>query len=223
MTATVQLKRAPLAQEEPRDISIGVECEPTPTVREAGGLASLVAGASAGNRKSWDALVDRLAPVVWAVARAHRLSTDDAADVSQITWMRLVENLGQIQQPERVGAWLATTARRESLRLLRLSGRQVPSGADFEVVADPDASERMELGLLDSDRDQAVSRLVVQLPVRSQVLLRLLYAEPALSYKEISEILDIPVGSIGPTRARLLDQLRRLARQARLSSDDLVV
>ena len=89
-------------------------------------VRSLVEAAVAGDASAWDRLVELFAPTVWAIARAHRLSTSDAADVSRTTWMRLVENLDRIDQPEHVQAWLATTTRRESLRVLRLAGRQGP-------------------------------------------------------------------------------------------------
>src|SRR5262245_50547155 len=95
--------------------------------REMAEVAELVQAAADGDRDAWDALVDRFNGLVWSVARSHRLSTIDASDVVQTTWLRLVENLGRLQDPERVGAWLATTARRESLRALRHSARQVPT------------------------------------------------------------------------------------------------
>ena len=88
-------------------------------------VTELVIDAAAGDSAAWDALVGRFAGTVWAVARGYRLSAADAADVSQTTWLRLVEHLDRIEQPDRIGGWLATTARRESLRVLRMSGRQV--------------------------------------------------------------------------------------------------
>ncbi|HLY48738.1 MAG TPA: sigma-70 family RNA polymerase sigma factor, partial [Solirubrobacteraceae bacterium] len=100
-------------------------------------MAELVRRATQGDQQAWNGLVDRFAATVWAIARAHRLNEASAADVSQTTWLRLVEHLDTIKQPERVGAWLATTARRESLRVLRVSARQVPTGEDFNVLADP--------------------------------------------------------------------------------------
>ncbi len=83
-------------------------------------VAAAVRAAAMGDREAWNRLVDWFAPTVWAVARCHPLNAADAADVSHITWLRLVENLGRIEQPEHVGAWLATTAKRESQRMLRL-------------------------------------------------------------------------------------------------------
>jgi DNA-directed RNA polymerase specialized sigma24 family protein len=95
---------------------------------EADPVAEWLKGASGGDSRAWDALVQRYANLVWAVARSHRLSSADAADVSQTTWLRLVEHLDRINQPERLGAWLATTARRESLAAIRRGGRHVAVG-----------------------------------------------------------------------------------------------
>lgn len=195
--------------------------EETPVAPAPGPITDLVAAAAAGDSQAWEALVDRFAPTVWAVARSHRLSASDAADVSQTTWLRLVENLHRIQQPERVGAWLATTARRESLRVLRLAGRQLPTGDEMDVLPDPDSLRSPEHDVAVRQRASLVAELVGQLPVRSQLLLRLLSADSPLSYKDISESLDMPIGSIGPTRARALEQLRRLAVQAGLDPEDV--
>ena len=189
--------------------------------RDQEGIAELIHAAASGDSAAWDRLVDRFASTVWAIARAHRLNSADAADVSQTTWLRLVENLDRIQQPERVGAWLATTARRESLRLLRLSGRQVPTGDDMAVIPDPESLKSPEHEVAVEQRAELVASLVEKLPIRSQLLLRLLSADSPLSYKDVSQALDMPIGSIGPTRARALDQLRRLAVQAGLASADI--
>src|SRR5438034_504342 len=87
--------------------------------------SQLVARASSGDRAAWDELVDRYGALVWATARRYGLSPRDAAEVSQVVWLRLVQHLGALRQPERVGAWLATTARREALRLRQVRGREV--------------------------------------------------------------------------------------------------
>jgi RNA polymerase sigma factor (sigma-70 family) len=174
-------------------------------------VAELVQRASDGDQDAWDALVDRFGGTVWAIARGHRLNAADAADVFQTTWLRLLENIDRIQQPSRVGAWLATTARRECLRVLRLAGRQIPNGEDFDVLPDPASTRSADADLVARERKVIVNELVDQLPIRSQLLLRMLSADTPLSYLEISEALSMPVGSIGPTRARALEQLRRLA------------
>jgi RNA polymerase sigma factor (sigma-70 family) len=177
--------------------------------------------AKLGDQDAWNGLVDRFSPTVWAIARGHRLNQADAADVFQTTWLRLLENLDRIQQPERVGAWLATTARRECLRVLRMSGRQVPSGDDFDIVPDPATSVSPDKDLVAAERKEIVNSLVEQLPLRSQLLLRMLSADSPLSYIEIGEALSMPVGSIGPTRARALEQLRRLATRSGVDLEEV--
>lgn len=171
--------------------------------------AELVRGAAAGDQRAWDALVDRFGGLVWSIARAHRLGAADAADVSQTAWLRLVENLDRIRDPERVGAWLATTTRNECLRVIRRSGRQVPT--DMEVDAEPPDTESplADEGLLAGERDAALWQAFSSISERCQVLLRLLIADPAPSYEEIGAALGMPIGSIGPTRARCLEHLRR--------------
>ncbi|HZG95557.1 MAG TPA: sigma-70 family RNA polymerase sigma factor, partial [Mycobacteriales bacterium] len=82
-------------------------------------LTELVRAAADGDQRAWNALVDRFSRLVWAVARQHRLSEADAGDVAQATWLRLVENLASLREPEAVGGWLATTARREALRVIK--------------------------------------------------------------------------------------------------------
>jgi RNA polymerase sigma factor (sigma-70 family) len=184
-------------------------------------LTLLVQAASEGNQDAWNVLVERFAATVWAIARGHRLNAADSADVFQTTWLRLVEHLDRIEQPERVGAWIGTTARRECLRVLRIAGRQVPSGEDFDVLPDPSTSRSPDRDIIAGERSRIINHLVERLPVRSQLLLRLLSAESPLSYRDISEALSMPIGSIGPTRARALEQLRRLATASGVNLEDV--
>ena len=176
-------------------------------------VADAVRAAAAGDRDAWDALVAGFGRLVFAIATAHRLSAADAAEVSQTTWLRLVENLDRISHPERLGGWLATTARRESLRLLRLHGREVLT--EDESRLEPEDGGRVptprtpEAVMLDLDRDHRLWRAFAGLSERCQILLQLVVVV-APPYAEIAEVLGIPVGSIGPTRARCLDRLRRL-------------
>ena len=172
--------------------------------------AELVARVSAGDPAAWDELVDAYVGLVWAIARNHRLSQGDAADVSQTTWLRLVENLDRIEDPRRVGAWLATTARRECLRLLRMSGRTV-------LVDDEAALDRMDSAqvpvdalLLKEEEAAMVRAAFAQLPERCQRLLGVLMVDEPPSYEELSAALGMPIGSIGPTRGRCLEKLRAL-------------
>lgn len=172
-------------------------------------VASLALAAAAGDQRAWERLVAEFSGLVWAVTRAHRLSRSDAADVAQTTWLRLVEHIGRIQDPGRLGAWLATTARRECLRLLRTAARTMP--ADDEFLEQEPSDATVDADVLLAERDAALWQAFDRLPGRDQALLRLLVADPTPSYDEIGAALGMPIGSIGPTRARCLERLRREA------------
>jgi RNA polymerase sigma factor (sigma-70 family) len=170
-------------------------------------LEALIRAAHDGDTAAWEAIVDRFSGLIWATARAHRLAPAEAADVTQTTWLRLVENLDRIQDPERLGAWLATTARRECLRHIRLRGRELPTGEDtlFEAPSD----DRIEQRLITRERNDALRKAFARISERCQALLRLVAAVDPPTYEEIGAALGMPIGAIGPTRARCLDQLRR--------------
>jgi RNA polymerase sigma factor (sigma-70 family) len=165
----------------------------------------LVRDAGEGDHRAWDALVARYGAMVWAVARAHRLGDADAADASQSTWLRLLENVGDIKDPAAVGGWLATTARRECLRILRHTARVDPLAEPPERL---DGGPELDAGLLAGERDARLWRAFETLAQRDQALLRMLAADPAPRYEDIGATLAMPIGSIGPTRARALKRLR---------------
>ena len=171
-------------------------------------LTDLVRAAAVGDQAAWNTIVDRFDGLVWATARAHRLPQADAADVAQTTWLRLVEHLDRIRDPERLGGWLATTARNECLRHIRLHGRELPS--DEAETFEADAQESPEVALLSEERDSALWRGFSRLSDRCQALLRLLVSPAEPSYEEIGAALDMPVGAIGPTRLRCLEKLRAI-------------
>jgi RNA polymerase sigma factor (sigma-70 family) len=183
-------------------------------------LSDLTRRAREGDRHAWNEIVDRFAAMVWAIARRHRLSEADAADVSQTTWMRLVEHLDRIEHPDRIGGWLATTARHESLRVLRLAGRQIPAQNEDFLDLIPSKERTADADLLTDERDRELWDLVTSLPARCQMLLAMLTDDTRLSYLEIGESLDMPTGSIGPTRGRCLEHLRRLAASRGIHLDD---
>lgn len=171
--------------------------------------AELVAAAGDGDQTAWDALVARHGGRVWAVARAHRLNSADAEDVFQVTFLRLVTHLDTIRDPSKVGAWLATTARHECLRIIRRAGRAVPSG-DADILDSPDPLlPPLDSALLADERQVALWEAVARLSEPCQRLIRVLMADPEPSYEEVGQLLDMPIGSIGPTRGRCLKHLRR--------------
>jgi RNA polymerase sigma factor (sigma-70 family) len=172
-------------------------------------LTELLAAAAEGDPRSWDEIVRRFTNLLWAIARSHRLNHDDAADVIQNTWLRLLENLGRIDHPEALPGWLITTARREALNLLRRHTREIPVDEQHFHTVDAEAPE-LELGLLIAERDTQLWACFRQLPRRDQQLLRALLASERPSYRAIGADLHIPIGSIGPTRMRALRRLLKL-------------
>lgn len=193
---------------------------PEPTARRTppprtgpGSLPVLVPAAAAGDRAAWDALVERFSGLLWGVARSFRLAEDDAADVVQTTWLKLLEHLDRIDEPLALPGWLATTARREALHLLQRRGRDTTGWDDDlgERLVDPQAAA-LDAGLLEDERDAALWLGFARLSARCQRLLRVLMACDRPSYKVVGQELGLPVGSIGPTRMRCLASLEGILR-----------
>ena len=177
-------------------------------------LATLLRAASEGDQEAWNAITDRFTSLLWSVARSYRLGSDDAEDVVQNTWLRLLENLTKIDNPEALPGWLATTARREALGILRRRGRTVLTrDEDLGVdLADP-ASTELDSALLEDERDVELWASFAKLPERCQQLLRVLMAVDRPVYAEVSAAFDMPIGSIGPTRMRCLERIRKLGAE----------
>ena len=176
--------------------------------RDRAQLAALVTAAQHGERAAWDALVDRLARLVWSITRAYGLAAHDGEDVAQIAWMRLAEHIGRLEDPGAVKSWLATTTRRECLTLLRQRARVEHVGDDVlaEMLIAPAADTRV----FAREHDRAVWTAFGQLPERCRRLLALVVADRQAGYETLSAVLGMPIGSIGPTRQRCLERLRGL-------------
>lgn len=172
----------------------------------AGDLVRAAAKSDAG---AWEGLVERFGGLVWAVARAHDLNPADAADVSQVVWLRLLDHLDRLREPDRIGSWLAQTCRRECLRLLRQRKRVTVTDDAETLDAGRDGSSEVHLALATRERNVALRKVIETLPVHHKALLRVMMVDPSPSYEEVSAALGIPVGSIGPTRRRCLELLQR--------------
>jgi len=173
-------------------------------------VIDLVASASSGDSRAWDALVDRYAPLVRSICRKYQLGRTDADDVAQSVWLHLVDHLDHIRNAAALPGWLATTTRRECWRVMRTSG--APQKIIFEPNADRRRHEQCgapDQRLLEAERHAAVREAVTHLPREGQALIAMLIADPPLPYAEISAKLGLPIGSIGPTRSRYLDKIRR--------------
>jgi len=161
--------------------------------------------AANGDRGAWDALVDRFGQMVWSLARGFRLDDAMAKDVSQTVWLKLIENIDRIKDPERLPGWLATTTRREAMRVAKARDRAVVTDFEYDIE-DPNPS--LDEMLIDEEENRIVVRAFSTLDDMCRQLLRLMMIEPALSYEEISEATGRPIGSLGPTRARCLEKLK---------------
>ncbi|MFB6724810.1 RNA polymerase sigma factor [Kribbella sp. NPDC056345] len=171
--------------------------------------ATLVIQAASGDQGSWSRLVDHYARLVWAVTRSFRLSDSDAADVSQMVWLRLLEHIHRVD-PERVGAWLVVTTRRECLRVLAFRKRVLLTYESTTFEEQPGDQPELDADLIALERAADVREALETLPDRWQQLLGMLMADPPAPYAEISQKIGIPIGSIGPIRGRCLDKLRLL-------------
>jgi len=173
-------------------------------------VIGLVIRARNGDQQAWDALVERYAPLVWSICRRYQLSHADAKDVSQNVWLRLVDQLGSLRDPAAIPGWLATTTQRECIRAVRAANNPRLAALAPEVEDIPDVATGMaEQELLIAERDAALREAFSDLPPCCQQLIALLIEDPPVPYAQISAKLGIPVGTIGPSRGRCLNRLRR--------------
>jgi RNA polymerase sigma factor (sigma-70 family) len=168
-------------------------------------LNAVVSAAGRGDQSAWSNLVAHFRGRIMRVARSHGLNAYQADDVAQETWLRLDRGLGSLRDPQALGAWLDTTARRESLRTLRDHRNETLTDQEIGTeVALPDDPH----GELMQERREAMAEALQSLPERHQALMTSLLADPAPSYAEVASELGIPIGSIGPIRGRCVERLR---------------
>jgi RNA polymerase sigma factor (sigma-70 family) len=165
-----------------------------------------------GDTQAWEALIVRYKRLIYSIPVRFGLSSADASDVFQAVCLKLIEHLQGLKDETKVSAWLITTTTRQCIHLKSL--RQREPGAEEDYEEPPDPADDLEALRIQTEEQQTVREAVEQLPQRCRALLELLYFDPkALSYDEISENLNIPVASIGPTRARCLEKLKTLLRR----------
>ncbi len=182
-------------------------------------VPDLVRAARDGERGAWEQLVERYTPLAISVVRRYRLQGSDAEDVVQTLWLRLVEHLGDIREPLALPGWIVTTARNECLRTIRLRQRTEPvdplsttrtlEAAGTAAGGRPAEADVVVEQLTEARRHEVLLEAFATLPGSHRELLLLLMTDPPTAYTEISRRLGIPVGSIGPTRQRALQRLRR--------------
>jgi RNA polymerase sigma factor (sigma-70 family) len=180
----------------------------THRIRPASGLSTteLVAAARDGEAAAWEELIARFESMVRGVVASYRMQDADTADAMQMTWLRAFERLDRLHDPERLGGWLATIAGRECLALRRRARWETPDetvpGECAAVAPSPEAA------VLAAEIREAVRTAVDDLPGRRRRLVHALFYLPERDYASLADELGMPVGSIGPTRARVLRALR---------------
>jgi RNA polymerase sigma factor (sigma-70 family) len=171
-------------------------------------MGELLARAARRDPSAWEEIISRYNGLVWARVRSFRLQEADAIDAVQTTWLRLAENCGRVQHPDRLGGWLGTTAARESLAIVRHTKQTAPVDGLADTLTDPAVGP--ERTVLDAETAQAVRALITELPPRRRALMQAMFDQESRRYADISRDTGIPIGSLGPTRARALHQLRRI-------------
>lgn len=186
--------------------------DPAPTASNlANRAAAAFAAYQAGDRERMGELVDLLSPLLWHTARGQRLDQSSAEDVIQTAWIRLVEHADAILEPQAVLAWLITTVRRESWRLLRKDTRDIVTDELPEPGQDVAATQQPldpAVAAVLSESQRTLWGHIGVLSQRCQALLRLIAFVDRPDYTAVSDALGMPVGSIGPTRGRCLAKLR---------------
>ena len=191
-------------------------------MRDDPSVVALVARAAGDDPGAWNELVDRYAPLVWAICTRYELSSHDSEDVGQTVWLLLVEQLGKLREPAALPGWLATTTRRECLRVVMASHRsdRLTSLDDaLQFVDDAVIDEE----ILMAERNAGLRAALAELPPRCRQLMSMLLRDPPCSYSEISATLQIAMGSIGPQRARCLERLRRSDTLTALGADEFEI
>jgi len=186
-------------------------------------VVALVARAAEGDPRAWADVVERYAPLVWSICTRFQLSNQDTEDVGQNVWLLLVEQLGKLREPAARPGWLATTTHRECLRVVTAAQKSERLGTRLDEALQFVDDTAIDQEILIAERNAALRAAFAELPPRCRQLLRMLMADPAYSYAEISATLHIPVGSIGPQRARCLERLRQSHVLTALGEDDIEV
>ena len=182
-------------------------------------IAGLVGEAKKGSEEALGQLVTELSPLLWQVARAAGLGTDDAEDVLQTVWLRLVSHLGDIHTSGALTAWLVTTTKREAWRVRAAGRKQLPVDEGWLAGIPDQAAGSEDLAITD-DHNRRLWRALGRLSPRCQELLRIIAFVPRPDYQAVADELGIPRGSVGPTRGRCLAKLRSMLADDGLLADD---
>jgi RNA polymerase sigma factor (sigma-70 family) len=202
-------------------------------VKEAGSVstsdAELLGAAKKGEEGAWEQIIVRYQSLINAICRRYRLEPSDAHDVGQYVWMQLIDHIEKLREPRALPGWIAVTTTHRCYEILRAHRRSVTVDplaiGSFDLVdvaakrMNGDGRFDVDDDLLRAEQRSAVQQGLAELTEAQQQLLLLLVADPPVPYREISRRMNLPTGSIGPTRARLLTKLRRTKAVRRLVED----
>jgi RNA polymerase sigma factor (sigma-70 family) len=172
-------------------------------------MAHCLERARSGELAALDDVVQELTPLLWHVARAQNLTVDQAADVVQTTWLELLRRLHEIRVPHALAGWLVSTTRREAWRVRNERRRHTADGTEI-LDSIPDAGPEPSEGLVTDERDRVLWRHFQHLSDRCRTLLRIVAHADRPDYSAVAEAIEMPRGSIGPTRGRCLAKLREM-------------
>jgi RNA polymerase sigma factor (sigma-70 family) len=170
-------------------------------------LSTLLEGMANADPAAWREIINRFGPLVLHTASRTGLSSADAADVAQLTWVLLWKHGHQIRQPEHLAAWLVVAARREAIRLAGASRRYVLCADPETEYSSYDQCHAPDVYPVEGDYDGVVAQALAQLPERYRRLLELATSDQCLTYAEIAKRMSVPIGSVGPMRMRALEML----------------
>jgi RNA polymerase sigma factor (sigma-70 family) len=171
--------------------------------------ADLLRAIRDGERAAWDELVSRHQRRLWSIARSCGLDAETAHDALQTTWLNLLDHVDRIREPAALGGWLATVVKHEAIRLSKRGRRERERAERIGNQAIVEATPADDALVLDEELAH-VEAALAQLSERCQSLLRVLFSSAEPSYSEVAASLGMPIGSLGPTRARCLERLRGL-------------
>jgi RNA polymerase sigma factor (sigma-70 family) len=192
-------------------------------MRDDPSVIALVTRAANSDQDAWNEIIERYEPLVWSICTRYRLKNQDMEDVGQTVWLLLVEQLGKLREPAALPGWLATTTHHECQRALTAARKTEGAGMMLEDTLLVVDGALIEQEILTAERNAALRLALRELQPPCQQLLSMLISDPPRSYAEISAVMEIPIGSIGPRRARCLECLRRSAALAGLSAGELPV
>ena len=184
-------------------------------------VVALVTGAAGGDPTAWEEIVERYAPLVWSICARLQLSNHDREDLGQKMRLLLVEQLGKLREPAALPGWIATTTHRECLRVMTAARKSERLGTGLDDALQFVDNTVIDEEILMAERNAALRAAFAELPPKGRRLLTILTSDPPCSYAEISEKLQIPMGSIGPRRARCLERPRKYSAVSWLGQADL--